>query len=540
MSRAAPEPSPPSVAERVVLLLANRENSRLLGDLLTPKYAVQYELPGSAREVGGGGIDLCIVDGVSLHRHWRDLSAARATQEPVLLPILLLTTRADVGLVTPEVWEIVDDVLPRPIAKLELRLRIESALRARRLSLKLREMSTLYAHERHIAERFQQAAMPHELPHLSGMTLSAFYRPGSDEALVGGDWYDALPLADGRLILSVGDVVGAGLEAAVAMAKVRQVVRGVAQILPDPAMMLDAADRTLQAEDPERIVTAFIGVFDPVTWLLTYASAGHPRPLMRRPEGTITELTSPSSEPPLGVLKRVERTTQTIEVPPGALLVLYTDGLTEATRDVFVGGDRLRAALSDNDVLNARNIARAIYYAVVPGQAHDDVAILAIATGVEGGHEVLRWSIDVNDAEAARRARREFLAELESRGVPFEERQGAELVFGELIGNVVRYAPPWAEIALDWNDSAPVLHVLDSGPSFRFIPKLPNLMSERGRGLFMVSSFTQEFTVTPRPHGGSHARAVLSVSSGGNKAPAGNLSVPHPTCGSELRANGDP
>jgi hypothetical protein len=77
----------------------------------------------------------------------------------------------------------------------------------------------------------------------------------------------------------------------------------------------------------------------------------------------------------------------------------------------------------------------------------------------------------------------------------------------------VRYAPGAVHVALDRTASAPVLHVLDEGRGFRHLPKLPDdVLSERGRGLYIVSAFSDDFTVTRRPHGGSHARAVLSLS----------------------------
>jgi anti-sigma regulatory factor (Ser/Thr protein kinase) len=93
-----------------------------------------------------------------------------------------------------------------------------------------------------------------------------------------------------------------------------------------------------------------------------------------------------------------------------------------------------------------------------------------------------------------------------------EERDAAELVFGELLGNVVRYAPGPIEVMFDWSEPVPVLHVLDRGPGFTLMPRLPSdLLSERGRGLFIVWSLAEDFNVTERLDGGSHARAVLGT-----------------------------
>ncbi len=509
------------VKESVLVLLANRENRALLSEILSPQYTVTHQFPRLTRPAldHAPGIDLCIVDGPSLHEYWDDLHAARSAQEPVLLPVLLLTDRQDVGLLTRDLWRIVDDVLQRPVQKLALRARIETLVRGRRLSLQVRRLSGLYEQERRVAQRFQEAAMPRALPQVPGVSFSAFYRAGTDEAQIGGDWYDALRLPDGRVILSIGDVCGSGLDAAVAMANIRQIVRGVAQIHPDPAMMLDAADRTLHAEDPERIVTAFVGVFDPVTSLLQYACAGHPRPLLRHSDGTVTEFVAFGL--PLGLPVRMERSSETVEIPPDALLLLYTDGVTEATQNVLDGEARLRSVLAHNHLMRAPNVAHAIYTAAVPVQSRDDVAILTMSTVPQAGgtgKRLVRWTFDTSDVRAAQTAREACVGELNRHALSAADRSSAELVFGELIGNVVRHAPGPVEAALDWSGPAPVLHVLDRGPGFTHMSRLPaDPLSEQGRGLFIISALTEDFEVTRRACGGSHARAVLSISGGARR-----------------------
>lgn len=484
----------------------------MLGSLLSRRYDVLEALPWEQSPGEGIAVDLIIVDGLSLHGHWERLVGERRAHEPVQLPILLLTDSKDAGLNTRAVWQVADDVLLRPVQRIELAARVESLLRTRRLSLRLRRMSALYEAERRITERLQEAALPRVLPRIPGLALDAYYHAGRDEAQIGGDWYDALRLPDGRVIVTVGDVSGSGLDAAVTMAAVRQVLRGVAQIHPDPAMMLDAADRTLQADAPERIVTAFVAVLDPVTAELTYASAGHPRPLLRRAGGEWTELAAAGL--PLGVPARGARIAETVAMPGEAMLVLYTDGLTEATHDIAAGEERLHAALHDPRVLAATNLARAIHDAVLADGARDDVAIFTVRREPEhGGHAIQRWAFDAADAEAARAARHAVSQTLAEHGLSTDALGAAEVVFAELVGNVVRYAPGRAEVALDCSDAVPVLHVLDHGRGFRHLPKLPDdVLSERGRGLYIVSALADDFTVTRRPHGGSHARAVLALS----------------------------
>jgi serine phosphatase RsbU (regulator of sigma subunit)/anti-sigma regulatory factor (Ser/Thr protein kinase) len=492
--------------ERILIILANRENRTLLAQVLAPLYEVCFDFPDEADETAPE-LDLVILDGSSLKANAQRLAEERSAAEPVMLPVLLLSDRRAVTKMTQELWAIVDDVALRPLSKVEMRSRVDSLLKARRLSLQLREVSHAYQHERRVAQRFQKAALPRALPQVQGLVFSAFYRPGMDDSQVGGDWYDALTLNDGRVMVSIGDVCGSGLDAAVAMANARQLLRGVAQIHDDPATMLDAADRAVQAENAAGMVTAFVGIFDPVTNLITYATAGHPPPFLCYADGTIRELRVTGA--PLGVPFRVERTVGTDEIPLGAMLVLYTDGLTEATRDLADGERRLHAAATDPEVRSSPNVALAIHDAVLSDGARDDIAVMTM-THVQHADRLSHWSFDVNDPDMAYAVRTEFLRELEKGGVSPQARGTAALVFSELIGNVVRFAPRWADITLDWNGGRPVLHVLDGGPGFRHAPKLPeNLLSESGRGLFIVSRLTSEFHVARRPNGGSHARAVL-------------------------------
>ncbi len=360
---------------------------------------------------------------------------------------------------------------------------------------------------------FQKAALPQSLPNVPGLQFDAIYEAAGTDALVGGDWYDAFRLADGRVVLSVGDVIGSGLGAAVTMSAARQAIRGAAQVFPEPAAVLDAADRALRSEQPDRIVTAFLGILDPLTRTLSYASAGHPPPLLRTANGEIIALSAPDL--PLGL--RTDRPSSAerapdVVLPEGALLVLYTDGLTEATHDVIAGEENLRSALGDDNVYLALDPAAAIRRAVI-SKSTDDVAILTVRMGAPT-ERITRWSFDSDDAATATRVRHQLSDILRSVGANANETADAELVFGELLGNVVRHTSGMAEAALDLSGDAPVLHVLDRGPGFTFYARLPNdSMSESGRGLFITTMLARDVTVVPRMDGGSHARVVLNVHS---------------------------
>lgn len=241
---------------------------------------------------------------------------------------------------------------------------------------------TNFAREHRASLAFQQAALPRRLPVVPGLSFSAIYEAAQADALVGGDWYDAFALRDGRIVLSAGDVSGNGLNAAVTMSAVRQAIRGAAQLYPDPVAVLDAADRVLRSEQPDTIVTAFVGVLEPQTLGFAYASAGHPPALLSRHDGTVVELTA--VDLPLGL--RDERTrveSQWMILPDRSLLVLYTDGLTEATRDILEGERRVHAALSSPAIAAASEPAEALRNAVLT-EAVDDVAILIVRIDLAG------------------------------------------------------------------------------------------------------------------------------------------------------------
>ncbi len=375
------------------------------------------------------------------------------------------------------------------------------------------ESALLYERERRVAETFQQAALPHRLPVVPGIAFDGFYHPARDDALVGGDWYDALKLSDGRIVISVGDVSGSGLDAAVIMSAMRQVIRGVAQVHADPCAILDAADRTLKAEHPDRIVTAVVGVLDPIARTLTYASAGHPPPLLRYENGAIRELAA--RELPLGLRVKSDPASTVVDLPEHAMLVFYSDGLTESTRDVLEGERRLHAVVGGDEILQWPRTARAVFDAMTDQGAHDDVVVLTLRIDLSRGarsyeETVRRWGFDSGDAASANAVRRDVGTTLRERDTHEREIVTVELILSELIGNVVRYAPGPVEVILDLSEQAAVLHVLDSGSGFTLAPRLPSdLLSERGRGLYLVWSLAEDFNVTKRPEGGAHARVVL-------------------------------
>jgi serine phosphatase RsbU (regulator of sigma subunit)/anti-sigma regulatory factor (Ser/Thr protein kinase)/CHASE3 domain sensor protein len=390
----------------------------------------------------------------------------------------------------------------------EMTARIQETLHQREEAL------AAYERAHHVASTLQRALLPQDLPSIPGVAFDGVYVPGRSEAQVGGDWYDALRLSDGRVLITIGDVAGSGLQAAVIMAAMREVIRGVAQVYADPATMIDAADRTLKSEHPDSLVTAFVAVFDPVAHTLQFCSAGHPPPLLRGPDGTITDL--PSRGLPLGLRARDDCDTRTVPIPNGSTVVFYTDGLIESTQNIIEGERRLHAALADPRIVARPDLARALHDDVLREGAHDDVAILAMHVSTPAvelaGEHFRRSTFDTADAATAQGARSVFAAALAEAGMLDDDVFTAELIFGELLSNAVRYAPGRVDVILDWTQgSTAILHFMDRGPGFIVVPRLPtDLLSERGRGLFLVWSMSEDFNVTKRSDGGAHVRVVLS------------------------------
>jgi len=234
-------------------------------------------------------------------------------------------------------------------------------------------LSVMYEREHRVANALQEAALPQTLPDVRGFALDAHYRAGRDEATIGGDWFDAIVVDDGRLIVSVGDVAGSGLQAAVSMGNVRQLLRGAAHASIDPLAMLDIADRTLRSEGNDAIVTAFVGVIDIAQRRMRYASAGHVPALLRASDGEVHVLELPGL--PLGCRDMGSGRSASIDLPPGSSLLLYTDGLVEWSRDIVHGQERLRNCFAASSAIGARELVTS----VVDGAGTlDDIAVLIV------------------------------------------------------------------------------------------------------------------------------------------------------------------
>ena len=236
----------------------------------------------------------------------------------------------------------------------------------------------LFEQKSEITTMLQRAILPRSLPTYGDIQLAARYLPAEADVEVGGDWYDAFEGPDGTLWLSVGDIGGHGVEAAAAMAQLRNSVRAAAFAGLAPAACLDVLDGLLTASSDGQVATAIVARYEPDAGQLTWSSSGHLPPVLREATGP-ARLLDDKLGPMLG-LGLTGRQHRTVAFPPGSTLVLYTDGLVENRgEDLDVGLRRLTEAVTDpgHQPRSPGEVADATLAAsLAGGQRQDDLCVL--------------------------------------------------------------------------------------------------------------------------------------------------------------------
>jgi len=240
----------------------------------------------------------------------------------------------------------------------------------------------LYEREHGIAETLQRSLLPGSLPSVPGVSVAARYLPARAEGQVGGDWYDVVPLDDGGLALTIGDVSGHGVEAASLMGRLRDALRAAALEGEDIAPATERVDRMMQSQRPgdDSIATALFAVLGADGADLHFASAGHPPPLVVRPDGSADYLEGGLSTP-LGVAANGRRAAADARLEPGSLLLLYTDGLVER-RDASISAGMARLASAARAAeRDPERFCDAVVQEMLGSEGPaDDVALLVVAT----------------------------------------------------------------------------------------------------------------------------------------------------------------
>jgi serine phosphatase RsbU (regulator of sigma subunit) len=218
--------------------------------------------------------------------------------------------------------------------------------------------------------------LPERLPHAEGWSTAFRYLPaGRTDA--GGDFYDVLPLEDGRLAMFVGDVMGRGVAAASVMTQMRSAIRTLAAVDPTPAVVMAGMDRVFEALHLEQLVTMVYAVADPALDHLEVINAGHPAPVLLGADGRIEVL-----EPPSTLILGVgggQRAVRSVELGPGDSLFMYTDGLVERRgEDSDTSTERLAAALRSPRGADADAWVASVVDEVRDPTRDDDVAVLLV------------------------------------------------------------------------------------------------------------------------------------------------------------------
>jgi serine phosphatase RsbU (regulator of sigma subunit) len=237
----------------------------------------------------------------------------------------------------------------------------------------------LYQQQKQFAETMQQSLLPRESPSVAGLEVGRVYESAA-QVDVGGDVYDFLELADGRLSVVLGDVTGHGIDATADMAMAKFVFRSLAREHSEPSEFLARANEVVVSEIAVgKFITMAYVLADPGGEVLC-ASAGHPRPRIVHPDGRVEPLACGGLA--LGIVAPQEYDQVSAELPPGAAVVLYTDGVIESRRErELFGTERLDEVLSANATLPAQEQADAVLAACQAfsgGALPDDCAIVVI------------------------------------------------------------------------------------------------------------------------------------------------------------------
>jgi PAS domain S-box-containing protein len=259
----------------------------------------------------------------------------------------------------------------------------------------------LYAREHLVAASLQHSLLP-TLPATKGLDIGARYMTADRYVDVGGDFYEVLPLPDGSVAVAVGDVVGHDMSAAAAMGQLRSLLRTVAWTSAederfDPSEVLARVDRLVQHLDVGPYATLFYGRLVPAStsnpsWQLHFATAGHPPPLIRMPDGSVVELNQASGLL-LGASDDPVRNTAVVDLPPGAVLLVFSDGLVERRgEDLETGYERVverlgRSHETIDELLDA-------VVGVAGRDRIDDIALLAVR--LAPGDDSESWADDID------------------------------------------------------------------------------------------------------------------------------------------------
>jgi PAS domain S-box-containing protein len=360
--------------------------------------------------------------------------------------------------------------------------------------------------ERGVAEQLQRALLPDRLPELDGLRTAVVYLPAMADVGVGGDWYDAVRVDVGRVLLVIGDVGGRGLEAATVMSQLRSAVRAYAVEVGSPGEILSRVATYCERLDLSDLVTVAIGLLDLEERRLSVAAAGHLPPLVLRP-GQEPELIELPGDPPLGTGRRRFRERE-VDLPAGSSIVFYTDGLVEE-RDRSLA-DSLAQLREDAASAGAQRSPDALLrtlldQATAGRHTSDDVALMVCSTDPVRDPLAVRLPAVPSAVATARSTAIRRAREL---GAAPAVVDAVRLTVSEAATNAVLHAGAqhlWVGVRADGDTLA--VTVSDDGHGMRPRADSPGV----GLGLPIVTSLVQGFDVSDGPAGGTEVRMTFPL-----------------------------
>jgi GAF domain-containing protein/anti-sigma regulatory factor (Ser/Thr protein kinase) len=341
--------------------------------------------------------------------------------------------------------------------------------------------------QRRLAEALQRRLLPQRITGIPGMDIASRYLPAGES--LGGDWYDAFALAPGKVVLAVGDVVGHGLGAAATMAQLRTALRAYAVEGHSPSEVVEWVNRMMWQLGPAAMTTLAYLVLDPVAERVELVTAGHPPPLVVKPDGTADYLPLTGGIA-LGASGVARFPSHSHPLPLGSSVMLYTDGLVESRGvSIDVGLERLRTLAED--ATEPESLCAAAIQRLVPEAPADDIAMIVARLRPVDEQLSATWPAEKEVLADVRLTMRRWL---HAQGADDDEAYDIIVACQEACANAVEHAYGPGERSFDlqasFADGRVRVTVRDHG---RWRPPRG---ANRGRGLPLMEALMERVDVT--------------------------------------------
>ena len=364
---------------------------------------------------------------------------------------------------------------------------------ANRVALSI-ERSRLMVQGR-IAATLQRSLLPRQLPQVPGLRMAARYLPAADESAVGGDWYDVIELGNNSIGFVIGDVAGHGMASATFMGQLRSAIRAYALDTDGPGAVITKLAEFSDRMD-SRMATVVYATLNLSTWVVRFARAGHPYPLLLRADGS-TEFLSDAGGPPLGAVGGQTYDEQAVTLLPGETLVLYTDGLIERRGSQLSEGEATLAEVASTAPDEPELMCQAITSRLTENLAiADDIAILTVQT--VGLDELLEVEVPAEPSQLAT-ARHLIRRWVEANQGTDDDCAAFAIAVSEACANSIEHAygprDGTVHVRASLVEGEAEVTIRDRG---KWRPPRDN---HRGKGIPMMKEFMDDVSVEPGENG---------------------------------------